>query len=137
MPAAGGEAVQITKRGAFRPEESPDENLLYYGKIGQQGVWSTPVTGGPERQVLTSVADQNWTVGSHGIYYLEAPGDPHAPAKVGFYSFRTGTSTAVGTVDRSAAIDFPGISLSPDGRWLLYSQATATSSDLMMIENFR
>jgi hypothetical protein len=50
-------------------------------------------------------------------------------------SFRTARSNIIGTVDHSAVIDFAGISLSPDGR--LYSQITATSSDLMMIDNFQ
>jgi Tol biopolymer transport system component len=31
-PSKGGEAVQVTRRGAFQPEESPDSKLLYYRK---------------------------------------------------------------------------------------------------------
>ena len=59
IPDAGrrGRSLQITQQGAFRPEESPDGKLLYYGKHGKHGLWSISVSGGEERQVLDSITE--------------------------------------------------------------------------------
>jgi Tol biopolymer transport system component len=136
-PAEGGEAFQITRHGAFRPEESPDGKLLYYGKNGTRGLWSTPVSGGEERQVLDSMMGMNWTVTSEGIYYLVSAVEPRARNLVQFYSFKTGKTNQVGTVEGTLSVDYSGISVSPDGRWLLYSYIADISSDLMMVDHFR
>src|SRR5262249_8684068 len=90
MPVEGGEALQITRHGAFRPEESFDGKLLYYGKYGTHGLWSTPVSGGEERQVLGSITGMNWTVTPGGIYFFDFTGEPDARKLVKFYSFKTG-----------------------------------------------
>jgi Tol biopolymer transport system component len=137
MPAEGGEALQITRQGAFRPEESPDGKLLYYGKHGKQGLWSTSVLGGEERQVLDSITETNWTVTTEGIYYVDFAVEPSAPKLVKFYSFRTNKINQVGAVEASVSADYSGISVSPDGHWLMYSYVANVSSDLMMVDHFR
>jgi Tol biopolymer transport system component len=137
MPAEGGEELQITQQGAFRPEESPDGKLLYYGKYGKHGLWSTPISGGEERQVLDSITGANWTVTSKGIYYIDFAVAPDQPKLVKFYSFKTRNTNQVGTVEATVSPDYSGISVSPDGRWLLYSYIANVSSDLMMLDHFR
>jgi WD40-like Beta Propeller Repeat len=79
MLANGGEAFQITRHGGMRPEESPDGKLLYFEKNSTRGLWSAPVSGGEERQVLDSITGMNWTVASRGIYYLVSAVEPGAP----------------------------------------------------------
>jgi Tol biopolymer transport system component len=137
IPSTGGEAVQITRHGAFQPEESPDGKLLYYGKYGTHGLWSTPVEGGEERQVLDSISGGNWTVAPGGIYYFDFPGEPSAPKLAKFYSFKSGRSNQIGTVEPTVLDGYAGFSLSPDGRWLLYTDIVTTNSDLMLIDHFR
>jgi Tol biopolymer transport system component len=137
MPSAGGEAKQITRNGAFRPEESPDGRLLYYGKFGFHGLWSTPVGGGEERRLLDSITEANWTVTSKGIYYFDFAVAPNAPKLVKFYSFKTENVNQVGTVEPTVSPDFAGISVSEDGRWLLYSYIAITTADLMLVDHFR
>jgi Tol biopolymer transport system component len=137
IPAEGGTEVQITHRGAFRPEESPDGKLLFYGKYGTDGLWSTPTSAGEERQVADSITGMNWTVTSEGIYYLVSTAKPGARNRVQFYSFKTGKTNLVGTVEGTLSIDYSGISASPDGRWLLYSHIADISSDLVMVDHFR
>jgi Tol biopolymer transport system component len=137
MPAEGGEAMQITRNGAFRPEESPDEKLLYYIKRGKNGLWSVPISGGEERQVLDSITGMNWTVVSKGIYYIVTAIASGARNPVRFYSFKTGKSNQVGTVEGTLSVDYSGISVSPDGRRLLYSYIADLSSDIMMVDHFR
>jgi len=82
IPAEGGQELQITHHGAFRAEQSPDGKLLYYGKHGASGLWSTPISGGEERQVLNSMAGMNWTVTSEGIYYFDFSVAPNQAGQV-------------------------------------------------------
>jgi eukaryotic-like serine/threonine-protein kinase len=137
MPVSGGEAIKITRSGGFRPEESPDGKLVYYGKNGTHGLWSTPVEGGMERQLPVSVTQMHWTVSSKGIYYFEFPKDPNSPKLLNFYNFKTGKVNLVGTVEAAISPDNSGISVTPDGRWLLYSVMSSISSDLMLVDDFR
>jgi Tol biopolymer transport system component len=137
IPSAGGEAVQITRHGAFQPEESPDGRRLYYGKYGTHGLWSTPVEGGEERQVLNSTSGGNWTVSSVGIYYFDFPEERGAPILAKFYSFKSGRSEQIGIVEPTVLDAYLGFSLSPDGRWLLYTDVVSRNSDLMLVDHFR
>ena len=38
---------------------------------------------------------------------------------------------------RCAAVCDDSLSVSPDGRWLLYTQADEDNADIMLVENFR
>jgi Tol biopolymer transport system component len=46
----------------------------------------------------------------------------------------TGKIEVVATLDKDL---YYGLTVSPDGRWLLYSQVDQQSCDLMLVENFR
>jgi Tol biopolymer transport system component len=136
MPAEGGPALQVTHQGAFRPEESPDGKLLFYGKYGTHDLWSTPIDGGEEHRILDSITGMNWTVTAEGIYYLVSETEPNAPNLLQFYSFKTRKTNRVGTVSGTLSADYSGISVSPDGRWLLYSCIEDVTSDLFTLEQF-
>ena len=79
----------------------------------------------------------NWTVTSKGIYYFDFSVAPNQPKPVKFYSFKTEGINQVARVEATVSADYSGISVSPDGRWLLYSFIANTSSDLMMVDHFR
>ena len=49
-----------------------------------------------------------------------------------FYRFPNGPITKVTGVEMRY-----GLSLSPDGHYLIYTKMTFTGSDLMLVENFR
>jgi Tol biopolymer transport system component len=136
MPAKGGEAVQITRNGGDTPKESPDGKLIYYSKgwPRELSVWKIPVEGGQEFKVLDSVnAAGRWTVGQLGIYYVTLP-DKQGHSDIRLYEFSTGKIGKIVTIERKPDWD---ISVSPDGRTILYSQVDAVGSDLMLVENFR
>jgi hypothetical protein len=122
---------------AFRPEESADGKVLFYGRFGTHCLWSPPGTGGKERQVLDSIAEMNWTVTPKGIYYFDFKVPPEARNPVKFYSFKTGEATQVGTAEPTVSWDYSGISVSPNGRWLPYSYIANVNSDLMLVDDFR
>ena len=47
VPAAGGEAVRVTRKGGFVALESPDSQWVYYTKtLVASGLWRVPREGG-------------------------------------------------------------------------------------------
>ena len=131
MPAAGGEAVQLTKNGGRLPEESPDGKRLYYVR-GKKGLWSVPVQGGEESQVLESLHSGQYDVVEDGIYFIPKS-TPEAGYSIQFLRFATGAVERIFTIERPDV----GLSVSPDGRSILYSQAEERQSEIMLVENFR
>jgi Tol biopolymer transport system component len=139
-PAEGGqEAVQVTRQGGFEAFESPDGALLYYTKRrGPGDIWQMPVAGGEERRVpelLGAGHWRYWAVLDDGIYFV-APAASARPA-LKFLSFSTRRVTQLGVLARDPLQGPPGLSISPDGRWILYAQTDQTISDIMLVENFR
>ena len=136
MPAAGGEAKQMTKQGGFEGFESPDGKYFYYAKgRGVSGIWRIPVAGGEETPVLD--VDKigflrAWKVADDGIYF--AASETPTKLMIKFYHFATEKLTPIVPVEKPFGL---GLSLSPDGRWLLYTQVDRRGRDLMLMENFR
>ena len=133
IPAVGGKAVQVTKKGGFGPFESYDGKTLYYQK-GRSGLWKMPVKGGEEALVLEQVQKLLWGYCSptrKGIYFYNA-----GTKAIEFYSFSTHKISSVVAPEGGPALTFPGLSVSPDGRWILYVQMDTVSSDIMLVENF-
>jgi len=136
MTAEGGQAAQVTRQGGHFAIESPDGKFLYYVK-GRQlpGIWKIPVAGGEEAPVLDHHQAgrwRSWTVTEQGIYFATAE-NPTQPL-IEFFSFATRKVTQIATLEKPF---FLGISVSPDGRWLIYTQLDQSGSDIMLMENFR
>jgi Tol biopolymer transport system component len=136
MPSKGGQAVQITRNGGDRPEESPDGKMIYYSKgfPNEVSLWRVPASGGEEVKVLDVVhREGQWTVGRLGIYFFSLP-DTLGHSDVRIYEFATGKIKTLLTIERQI---FLSIAVSPDGRTILYPQIDEAGSDLMLVENFR
>jgi Tol biopolymer transport system component len=136
MPAEGGQAAQLTRQGGHFAIESPDGKFLYYVK-GRQlpGIWRIPVGGGAETPVLDRHQAgrwRSWTVTEQGIYFATA--ENLSRPLIEFFSFATGKVTQIAALEKSF---FLGLSVSPDGRWLIYTQVDQSGSDIMLMENFR
>jgi WD40 repeat protein len=75
---------------------------------------------------------RDWTGVTEGIYFAtaETPSQP----MIEFFHFATGKLTRIATLDKPFN---KGLSLSPDGRWLIYTQEDRAGRDIMLMENFR
>jgi hypothetical protein len=139
MPAEGGQAVQVTHEGGAIPFESLDGKKVYYQKkLAASDVWQVPVAGGEETRVLGPVGQLQFAVVADGIYFIE-PGPPGYEGwikgnSLKFFSFAKGTDEKVFDIKYLPAV---GLSLSPDGRYILFSQVDPFEVDLMLVENFR
>ena len=133
VPAAGGEAVRVTRKGGGPALESPDGKSIYYIKGDWSGsLWKMPLSGGEEAQVLPSVYNRAFALVKEGIYFIPEP-KPDGKSSIEFLNLETGQIKSVIPVSRPNA----GLSLSPDGRSLLFTQFDEAGSDLMLVENFR
>jgi dipeptidyl aminopeptidase/acylaminoacyl peptidase len=133
-PAGGGDAVQVTRNGGHVAFEALDGKSLYYTKGDDStGLWNMPVSGGAEHQVLPSVARRAFFPVNDGIYFIPERG-ADGKYSIQFLSFATGKIKTVGPI--LGQLSF-GLSVSPDGRSILYTQTDEAGSDLMLVENFR
>jgi len=141
MPAAGGAAQPVTKGGGSGAYESRDGQFLFYTRARNvAGIWRVPVEGGEETLVLdTHKAGywSAWTVVAQGIYFLTA--EKMVRPAIEFFSFTTGRVTEVAPLPKPfrLATNPEGLSVSPDGRWILYTQEDQRDTDIMLVENFR
>ncbi len=130
MPADGGEAVQVTKRGGYVAFESLDSRFVYFSKdLWQTSIWRIPAGGGEETNIVKSATV--FAVASKGIYFIAPHSD--GSSTVQFHSFATGKVTTIAAIHRPVHW---GLSVSPDERYLLYTQVDQSVGDLMLAENF-
>jgi Tol biopolymer transport system component len=141
MPAEGGPARQLTQRGGFEGYESADGKYFYYMKgrnVTAPGIWRVPAEGGEE----TLFFDQHragvwrsWAVTAQGIYFVT--GERPARTVIEYFNFATGKIKVVARPEKEILTGTLGLSVSPDGKWLLYTQADQRGMDIMLVDNFR
>jgi Tol biopolymer transport system component/DNA-binding winged helix-turn-helix (wHTH) protein len=136
-PASGGDAARLSKDiHPFNPKESFDGKAVYFAS-GQSVMTlkkvALPGQPGSESDVDPSLRvshSQNWQLSSTGIYFVPA----EAPRSVRYFDLVTKQIRPIFDADK----DFSrGLSVSPDGRWFLYSLAGDESSDIMIVDHFR
>jgi Tol biopolymer transport system component len=137
VPPNGGNAVQVTKKGGFAALESRDGKTLYYAKRLKfpgyrkvQGLWKVQVEGGEETLVLKELAAglyDCWDLTGEGIYFYD-----DSRSAIEFFSFATHKETPVARSEKRGG----PLALSPDDRWILFSQVDLDTSHIMMVENF-
>jgi Tol biopolymer transport system component/DNA-binding winged helix-turn-helix (wHTH) protein len=137
MPSTGEPAVQVTRHGGFSSFESPDGKFLYYTK-GQTvpGLWSIPTSGGEEVRLTNSLEAGYWgywAVAEDGIYYLDTTGRPG----IAFFNITARRTTRMFDLENRAALEAPGLAVSPDKTTILYTQLDVVNSDIILVENFR
>jgi Tol biopolymer transport system component/DNA-binding winged helix-turn-helix (wHTH) protein len=135
MPVQGGAAIRLTKNGGISPVESPDGHFLYYCKYEQGGVWRMPVQGGEETEVVKDIDGggwPDWGITSKGIYFMHFGKFPHV--SIDFLDFATGKTIPIWTLNKTPGW---GLSISNDGKSIVYIQNEFAESNIMLVKNFR
>src|ERR1700675_3015469 len=136
-PVQGGDAaILAASQDIIEPIESADGKILYFPSrnvnalimmlpLDRADTAPQPVAGMPNLSV-----EHQWAVVTSGIYFVPQT----APRTICFYDFATGHTREIFKTDRGLS---DGISVSPDGRYMLYSQLDENNSNIMLVNNFR
>jgi Tol biopolymer transport system component len=138
ISAAGGEPARFTEEAGGALLKSSPEEALYYlkpkpGAYFQHSLWKLQLKDGKQSRILDLVVRGNYAVADTGIYFIPGRDLDCRCYHLQFLDFATGQVTTVIDVEDIGE----GISVSPDGRSLLYTERSQTNSDVMLVENFR
>jgi Tol biopolymer transport system component len=147
-PASGGDAVVLPAGFGVGPLESYDEKTLYFANIGNLSAIHTVSLGTPGAESVLRgmpVGFHQWTLVPGGIYFVsstaanssrqfsfDTPAD--APRTVWYFDFGT---KQVRQIFKAEKVFNSGLSISPDGLWILYTQEDQGSSDIMLVDHFQ
>ena len=132
VPSQGGAPVQVTRNGGLVAFESPDGAALYFTKTENDAtLWKSGLDGSGETAVVQGVAHRGFAVTADSVYYLRVD---RTGETIRRFRFATGEDTRIAGLAKTAYL---GLALSPDGRYLLYSQIDQQGSDLMLVDQFR
>ena len=135
-PASGGEAVVLSKDvDGISPRESFDGKTVYFASHDEKSTLkkvALPGQPGTESEVdglPRLIGAGGWTLSPVGIYFVPAD----APRSLRYFDFATKQIRPIFEADK----DFgSGLSVSPDGRWILYSLVGDVNSDIMIVDHF-
>src|SRR5262249_47702474 len=130
MPAAGGQATQVTRSGGAAAQESPDGKYIYYVKEpGPPSLFRMPVKGGEEKQVLPHIYGwSSFGVTGKGVYFCREG------KTIQFLDTTTGKVSTLLTPDKPIS---GALSVSPDDTYVVWQQMDRNNQDLMLVEGFR
>jgi eukaryotic-like serine/threonine-protein kinase len=132
MPAASGPAAQVTRNGGGAAFESADGKYLYYDRhlySDPDPIYRMPVEGGQEVEVVPRL--YTWAcfgVTAKGVYFM-----PDSRT-IRFLDPGSGRVSTLATLDKARTL---GLCVSPDDRFVVWSQEDRLTSELMLVDNFR
>jgi serine/threonine protein kinase/Tol biopolymer transport system component len=143
VPSEGGHAIRIAASEATYPLESPEGQYVYFSR--RRRLWRVKTDGSAEQQVdgmpELQVNGDTWVPTASGIYFMadmeHRPDNVKRHTEVAFFDFKSQKVRKVFTLDKFQPGWSGGVSVSTDGKYLLYPQVDGLSSDLMMIENWK
>jgi Tol biopolymer transport system component/DNA-binding winged helix-turn-helix (wHTH) protein len=125
---------QITASGGMFAMVSGDGQRIYYTKYASAGLWQQPVAGARERKVFDGPPagyPDYWTLSRDSVYALSIVGHQFALSRI---DPQTGQARVVDLLKYSPTV---GLSISPDGKKMVYSGLISASSHLTLVEDFR
>jgi Tol biopolymer transport system component len=129
VPSEGGDTTQISRGGGQMPLAHRDR-LYYWWKWN---LWSVPLEGGePIRAV--DARFNIWTAWNGKILYVDRRAETGTAIEL--FDPGTGETREVASLGEWPLL-FLGLSVSPDGKWILYTQGDDPGSDIMLVEGFR
>ena len=136
-PAAGGKAIALSQdTDGLNPQESFDGKTVYFAsssartvlrKVSLRALPGTSEGGDGLPRVNNAGV---WAVSPGGIYFVPA----EAPRSLRYFDFATRQVRPIFEVDKYFG---SGLSVSPDGRWILYTLVGDVNSDIMLVDHFQ
>jgi len=139
-PWQGGDAVRVTRQGAFEGFESADGKYLYYSKDdSNSGIWRIDLTNGNEARVpeLSEAGYfRHWALAPRGVYFVPNGEAFNKNAAVRFFDFATKKTTRIGVVGKLVTAGPGALAVSRDETALLYVHMDRDNRNVMLVENF-
>jgi Tol biopolymer transport system component/DNA-binding winged helix-turn-helix (wHTH) protein len=136
FPSSGGPAERVTDRPSSYSLVVADRLIFNVQEPDGVVIWSKPVSGGREEPVANVPKlryEDAWTASASGIYYTDTSS---RPINLNYYEFASQTTRTLMTLQQVPVPGSgPGIAVSLDGRWLLYSQVEDEQSEIMLAQN--
>lgn len=132
--STGGDATALSTEFGAYPFESYDGETVYFvtrESVATLGMMPLAKLGLPlELKGMPQMASwSTWTVVPGGIFFVPAD----SKKSIQYYDFNTRKVLKTFDLDRE---NYNGLSVSHDGRWILYTQVEL-NSDIMLVENLR
>jgi Tol biopolymer transport system component len=136
VPAGGGSEERVAALGpgtiAGRIRESEDRKTLFFGPGTRRAIFAHPLGGGRDAKVVDCVAGAwGFDVSGSGLYYAACGEGSDRPLHR--LDLASGQNRRLGTAEKY----WSAVTVSPDGRTILYTSQSRTGSDLMLVEGFR
>lgn len=135
-PSTGGDAELLaSKSQSVLPLESPDGQKIFFSSfLPDSMVYEVSLNHPGEESAIPGMpvlADSSlWALASEGIYFIPKT----APHSLRYYDFATAKTRPVLNIDKNLE---NGLSVSPDGRWIIYAQTDQLNADIMLVDNFK
>ena len=146
QPSSGGAPVQITQNGGYLGRESFDGRWLYFSRWGGDSIWRIPGSRPNSRESVSSdelvislpyhPQPTGWTITSDEIFFVDRTGLRSVAIRArNLSTSRTRTILTLPEVltDRSDT----SVAVSPDGRWVTYTQLDRSGSNVMVTDESR
>ncbi len=128
---------QVTFEGGFAGKESPNGKSLYFIKRDKQGLWQQDLVSQSNPVKLIEDMDPtdwgSWEVTPTGVFYLQRKMNK---ASVAFFDLENETTSIIFELKRLINRNEPSLTVSQDGKRILYVQRDNFQSDLMMVKDF-
>jgi Tol biopolymer transport system component/DNA-binding winged helix-turn-helix (wHTH) protein len=124
---------QVTTNGGMISMVSPDGRWLYFSKYAVPGIWRQPLSGGPEHKLFDgpqSDIQNDWTVFRDAIYALSSQSGKFTLDRI---NPETGQARIVGVFNGEPS---QGLSVSTDGKLVVFGEIISASSHLTLVDNF-
>ena len=143
-PWLGQEVVQVTHGGGYMSSESPDGKWLYFSKSEVEGIFRQPVSklgsqsvsepelvvGAPYR-----VQTEGWALARNEVVFIDRATGDNPPVIRGFNLETKAVRSILPLHELFADRSDIGLSISPDEKWILYSELDRSGSNIMLAEN--
>jgi serine/threonine protein kinase len=137
IPAGGGSPSRVASEEGLDVAESPDSRFVYYRKgRAIPGIWRIPASGGSSGLIpgTETTFSRYWQFVKDGVYFVDPSAEPPVLKYLDLMANRTQPMATLGT---GLVIGPRGLSVSPDGRWVLFTREDLSFSDIMLVEGFQ
>jgi Tol biopolymer transport system component len=136
LSSQGGPTTRISDKGSWFSIVKDGKVFFNTRETNNVALWSKPMGGGEEERLKGMPnldASASWTATARGIYYTSSSSRPTA---INFYDFSSRSAKRLFSLPQPPTPG-GGLSVSPDGRWLLYTQTDDAQNDIMLAEGFQ